>query len=182
MEPVEAARILTAAARVLSDDLAASKSVFIRWELVKRLAAVTARMEPAGAARTLSNALAAETDSVARRDLVRALVSALLGVRSDSLEPARDATLLAVGTSTTPRNLLPLLQPHFQPPQRPLPPHELVKLLKHPLFVGEARRAVLDALEVTYNRPFKDHWEFAEYAQKHQPHLDLLSRPKRPHP
>jgi hypothetical protein len=58
----------------------------------------------------------------------------------------------------------------------------LVELLKHPLCVGEARRAVLDALEFTYKRLFKDQWEFVEYAQKHQPQLDLLTPPKRPEP
>jgi len=51
--------------------------------------------------------------------------------------------------------------------------------LKHPFCVGEARRAVLDALEFTYKRPFKDQWEFAEYAQKHQPQLDLFTPPTR---
>ena len=54
--------------------------------------------------------------------------------------------------------------------------------MKHPFCVGEARRAVLDALEFTYRRPFKDQWEFVEYARKHQPHLDLLTPPKRPEP
>jgi hypothetical protein len=33
-----------------------------------------------------------------------------------------------------------------------------------------------------YQRPFKDQWEFVEYAQKHQPQLDLLTPPKRPEP
>ena len=62
----------------------------------------------------------------------------------------------------------------------PVPPQTLVELLKHPFCVGEARRAVLDALEFIYSRKFKDQWEFVEYAQKHQPQLDLLSPPKRP--
>jgi hypothetical protein len=55
----------------------------------------------------------------------------------------------------------------------------LVELLKHSFCIGEARRAVLDALEYTYQRPFKDQWAFVEYAQKYQPQLDLLSPPKR---
>ena len=49
--------------------------------------------------------------------------------------------------------------------------------------LGDARRrAVLDALEFTYNQPFKDQWEFVEYARRHQPQLDLLTPPKRPEP
>jgi hypothetical protein len=58
----------------------------------------------------------------------------------------------------------------------------LVELLKHPFCIGEARRAVLDALEVTYQRSFADQWEFVAYAEKHQPHLDLLTPPKRRQP
>ena len=73
-----------------------------------------------------------------------------------------------------------MLHSHFHPQSRPLPPQTLVELLKHPFCVGEARRAVLDALAFTYNRPFKDQWEFVEYAQTHQPQLDLLTPPKRP--
>jgi hypothetical protein len=61
-----------------------------------------------------------------------------------------------------------------------LPAEELVDLLKHPLCIDKPQRAVLDALEFTYKRPFKDQWEFVEYAQKHQPQLDLLTPPKRP--
>lgn len=74
---------------------------------------------------------------------------------------------------------LSLLHPHFYPQPRPLPPQTLVELLKHPFCVGGARRAVLDALELTYKRSFRDQWEFVEYAQKHQPQLDLLTPPKR---
>ena len=74
------------------------------------------------------------------------------------------------------------LHPEINPRPQPLPPQALVELLKRPGIFGEARRVVLDALEVTYQRPFKDVWEFVEYAQKHQPPLDLLSPPKRTSP
>ncbi|MBM3980981.1 MAG: hypothetical protein FJ304_11980 [Planctomycetes bacterium] len=75
-----------------------------------------------------------------------------------------------------------LIHPQVQLRPKPLPAQDLVELLKHPFCVGEARRAVLDALEFTYKRSFKDQWEFVEYAQKHQPQLDLLTPPKRPEP
>ncbi len=55
-------------------------------------------------------------------------------------------------------------------------------MLKHPFCVGEARRAVLDALAFTYQRPFRDQWDFVEYARTHQPHLDLLTPPRRHQP
>lgn len=89
---------------------------------------------------------------------------------------------IATGCFASPYNLLPslpLLHPHFHPQPRPLPPQTLVELLKHPSCVGEVRRVVLDALEFTYSRKFKDQWEFAEYAQKRQPQLDPLTPPKR---
>jgi hypothetical protein len=63
---------------------------------------------------------------------------------------------------------------------RPLPPQQLVELLKHPFCVNEARRAVLDALEFTYDRKFADLWEFVAFAEKEHPELDLLTPPKRP--
>lgn len=55
-----------------------------------------------------------------------------------------------------------------------------MELLKHPFCVGEARRAVLDALEVSYDRKFADLWDFVAYAEKEHPDLDLLTPPKRP--
>jgi hypothetical protein len=107
-------------------------------------------------------------------------LSALLVGTAVPRQRLQYAPLLSVGSFATPHNLLPLAlsDPHFLP--RPLPPQELVELLKHPFCVGEARRVVLDALEVHYKRAFKDQWEFVEYVQKHQPQLDLLTPPKRP--
>ena len=40
-------------------------------------------------------------------------------------------------------------------------------------------RAVLKASEFTPAQTFADRLEFVEYAQKHQPQLDLLTPPKR---
>lgn len=42
------------------------------------------------------------------------------------------------------------------PTPRPLAPQVLVNLLKHPYCVREARRVVLEALELTDDRPFPD--------------------------
>jgi hypothetical protein len=95
------------------------------------------------------------------------------------------STVLAAGGFVPPSGPFPalsLLHPSFHPRANPLPPQLLVDLLKHPLCVGAMRRSVLDALEFTYQRSFKDLWEFVEYAQKHQPQLDLLSPPQRTAP
>ncbi len=40
----------------------------------------------------------------------------------------------------------------------------------------------LDALEVTYQRPFRGQWDFVEFARVQQPHLDLLTPPGRLQP
>jgi hypothetical protein len=72
------------------------------------------------------------------------------------------------------------LHPDALPKPRPLPPQQLVELLKHPFCVKEARRAVLDALEVTYDRQFADLWAFVAFAETEHPELDLLTPPKRP--
>jgi hypothetical protein len=56
----------------------------------------------------------------------------------------------------------------------------LVDLLTQPVVVKEARRAVLDALEFTYDRKFADLWAFVAFAEKEHPELDLLTPPKRP--
>jgi hypothetical protein len=65
------------------------------------------------------------------------------------------------------------------PMSRRLAPQVLVDLLTHPYCVREARRVVLDALELTYDRPFADLWEFVAFAEVGHPELDLLSPPKR---
>ena len=66
------------------------------------------------------------------------------------------------------------------PKPKPLPPQVLVDLLKRPFVVREKQRAVLNALEVTYDRKFKDVWAFVAFAEKEHPELDLLTPPKRP--
>ncbi len=71
------------------------------------------------------------------------------------------------------------LHPAVLPEPRPLPPQQLVELLKHPFCVNGPRRAVLDALEFAYDRQFADLWEFVAFAEKHTD-LDLLTPPKRP--
>ena len=72
------------------------------------------------------------------------------------------------------------LHPAVLPKPRTPPAQKLVDLLKHPFCVKEARRAVLDALEFTYDRQFADLWEFVAFAEKEHPELDLLTPPKRP--
>jgi hypothetical protein len=60
---------------------------------------------------------------------------------------------------------------------RYLPP---VNRLKHLLCVKETRRAVLDALEFTYERPIAGVWAFVAVAEKEHPEPGLLTPPTRP--
>jgi hypothetical protein len=75
---------------------------------------------------------------------------------------------------------LALLSLAAEPPPCRLSTQELVDLLKHPLFVGEPRRAVLNQLGNRYRRTFADQWEFVAYAKEHLPDIDLTTPPKRP--
>lgn len=102
------------------------------------------------------------------------------GVSVKDYAQARGAALIAAGSAAAHGVLtsIALMDPHFRPQRRPLPPQTLVELLKHPFCVGEAQRAVLDALGFTYGRTFGDRWEFAEFAQQHQPGLDLFTPPE----
>ncbi len=50
-------------------------------------------------------------------------------------------------------------------------------LLKHPLFVGQARRVVLNQLENRYRRTLANQWDFVRFVQQQQLGLDFLSPP-----
>jgi hypothetical protein len=181
MEPNQAADILAPA-------LAKETDPDARESLAAGLSVVAARMQPTRAVDVLVAALRDGTDASARRHLARGLSTVTLGVPSDARERSQNPTFV-VGSFATPRNILSslaLLHPHFHPRPRLLPAQDLVELLKHPFCVGEARRAVLDVLEFTYKRPFRDQWEFVEFVEKnnirneHGQLIDLLTPPKRP--
>jgi hypothetical protein len=178
MEPAEATR----AARILLDHFVMHPND--RHVLGHAWEALAARVAPAETARALTSALGRAATPYFRNWLTADLGRATLGLFSDMRPLARIASARA-GAFATPHNVLPalpLLHPHSYPHVQPLPPQELVELLKHPFCIGEARRAVLDALELTYQRSFADQWEFVAYAEKHQPELDLLTPPKRSDP
>jgi hypothetical protein len=76
--------------------------------------------------------------------------------------------------------VLPLARPLFVPRAPQLPDTELVELLKHPLCVDPARRAVLDVLGVRYQRSFTDLWDFVHFADDRKLNLDFTRPPRRP--
>jgi hypothetical protein len=75
---------------------------------------------------------------------------------------------------------LALLGPAVEPVPCVLSTRQLVDLLKQPTCQDPARRVVLDYLQHRYQRRFRNHWDFVEYAREHLPDADLTSPPKRP--
>ncbi len=104
------------------------------------------------------------------RDVPHALEALCFGLSREELHRRKAFPAVAGG----------LVSPDSLPKPKPLPPQVLVDLLKRPFVVREKRRAVLNALEFTYDRKFEDVWEFVAFAEKQHPELDLLTPPKRP--
>ncbi|MGH7168798.1 MAG: hypothetical protein ACRELG_00780, partial [Gemmataceae bacterium] len=59
-----------------------------------------------------------------------------------------------------------LLQSAVQPLRWRLSDQQLVDLLKQPLCVGPARRAILDHLGDKHQRTFADVWDFVRFAEE----------------
>ena len=76
----------------------------------------------------------------------------------------------------------PTLQPALEPVPYRLSTAQLAELLKHPMCVGAARRAVLDQLGNRYHRRFPDVWAFVRFVKESLPDIDLTSPPQRPEP
>ncbi|HEY1190659.1 MAG TPA: protein kinase [Gemmata sp.] len=194
MDPTQGAQKCAEAIDVLLALMRSVRAVF-RATLAEGIVSLAARVEPHRSIQIrtlLAESLLADTGGVSDPNfpdyplyLAESLKSNATGVTENGWRQNRNALLLATGCFSSRHSVAPalsLLHTNMQPQPRLLPPQTLVELLKHPFCVGEARRAVLDALAFTYNRPFKDQWEFVEYAQKHQPQLDLLTPPRRPEP
>jgi hypothetical protein len=151
--------------------------------LAEPLSALAARLEPqvAGeAAATLTQAMAKTNDPSVLPPLAEPLSAVLGNAHHDKRATAVTATIASLHDGQgLPGGVL-LLRPTAELFARRLSDQDLVELLKHPLCVGEARRAVLDELGIQHRRTFADLWEFVEYAEKHLPEIDLKSPPKRP--
>jgi phenylpyruvate tautomerase PptA (4-oxalocrotonate tautomerase family) len=175
VSPDDAARL----AKTLTDAMAKTTNSDTLRELAGGVAAVVSRMSPELATRILLDSMLSEGT---RPVLAKTLRTFACGL--PMLERER-VGLLAVGgfgSSCGVLSELPLLRLDFHPQGKPLPAQPLVELLKHPFCVGEPRRAVLDALEFTYNRRFADQWGFVQFVRDNKLPLDLLTPPKRSKP
>jgi hypothetical protein len=79
------------------------------------------------------------------------------------------ATLLGAGQRRAPEGPLAMVR---------LSDQDLVDLLKGPLCVGRARRAILDQLQTRHQRTFADQWDFVRFAEDHQLGLDFTRAPQ----
>jgi hypothetical protein len=131
-----------------------------------------------GAATALVRAMSKTTDPGELNRLAESTVVALTGfppTRNASTAATVVAVLVDRGSWPTTLAVLSLVQ---SPPPCRLSTPQLVDLLRHPLCVGQARRLVLDQLEIRYNRTFADQWDFVRFATD-ELHLDLSETPSR---
>jgi hypothetical protein len=172
-----------AAAAQLARTMAQTTYGYALDELAPALAAVAVRLEPRVAAAQLSQAMAKTTDYGALEELARGLVAVLTREprehRCQRIASLPGAVGLALAPASLPLTVAHLAQALESLPD-PLPPALLVEVLKHPLCVGEARRAVLDVLGARYERRFADQWEFVRFAEGQKLGLDFTTPPKRP--
>jgi hypothetical protein len=133
----------------------------------------------AEAVATLAQAMTKSTDPGVLQSLAQGLSAVLnqepAAHRSQRVRSVTGAVGLG-GTSTS--LLLPVLDPALAPLPEPLPAMTLVELLKQSLCVGEARRAVLDALGTRYHRHFTDQWDFVHFAEEQKLGLDFTTPPQ----
>jgi hypothetical protein len=76
------------------------------------------------------------------------------------------AAAVCVDDGTGIASALALLSLSVEPPPSRFSTAELVEMLKEPLCVGPARRAVLDQLENRYRCKFAYQWDFVRFAQE----------------
>jgi hypothetical protein len=175
------------AADALLAALAKSNNPSAVYSLAQGLAALGGRLDAAQAGKAADALLAARawpdaSDAFALKLLERGLGAVLGRLSPDDLSHRVRALTGVVGAAAGPAHLCTfpaLLQPATEPVPPPLPAQTLVNLLKQPLCVGLARRAVLDQLQRHYGRPFADQWEFVRFAQERRLGLDLTSPPRR---
>lgn len=107
-----------------------------------------------------------------------AFVTHLSGEMDDSNALPRLHSRLAL--PMTPKGCLAELRGRAAEPfRRRLSDQQLVDLLKLPLCVGPARRAILNQLEAHHQRKFAGRWEFVRYAEVQKLNLDFSTTPQR---
>jgi hypothetical protein len=186
MEPREAAQASAHAARTLIQVMSTTNDPNALRTLAEGLSAVAARMEPREASNVSTVAAALLTLALSRNsnpDSAQAL-STVLGDQDESPRRHRIRAVAAtVGYLQDNRGFpgaLVLLRPAAEPFRHWLSDQELVELLKLPLCVGPARRAILDHLGNRHGRTFTDQWDFVRFAEERKLGLDFTNPTQRP--
>jgi hypothetical protein len=174
------------AAALLIQAMSKTAGLYASGPLSQGLAALATRLDPNQAneaAALLIQTMSKLTDRVAWKELPQGLAAVLtretIGRREQRAASVTGSVGLGTFSSALPLPLV-VLAPAMEALPEPLPPQMLVDLLKHPLCVGEARRAALNALAIRYQRAFADQWDFVRYAEAQKLGLDLISPPRRP--
>jgi serine/threonine protein kinase len=197
MNPQDAARVCAEAAATLLQAMSVPETVNGSDRLnyvADALSAMAAHMEPREATRVYEKAALIFMQTMTKTYDRKWQASLAYGlsiilhrerghyVLSFPVRRANRASIL-VGLGASPTVLVPtaaLTHPALGSPPEPLPAETLVQLLKHPLCVGESRRAVLDALGTRFGRSFVDQWDFVRFAEEQKLELKLAGPPKRP--
>jgi hypothetical protein len=179
MGPQEAAATLTQAMAQMTDPNALPHLAEGLWAVAARMGPKEAARVSAEAAATLTQAMAQTTDPYDHEALTKSLSVLLSNVRGNERAVAVAAAVGCLRDGPSLPSVLLLLRPAVEPLPHRLSDQDLVELLKQPLCVGPARRAVLDQLEYRYQRKFADHWEFVRFARQKNLGLDFTSPPKR---
>jgi hypothetical protein len=153
-------------------------------EAAEAWTAAAARLEPEDAKEVAATLLQAMSKELNYPEAFRQGLTPILTREAMSCRDQRPRSIAGTLGLATPLSFLAAapahLAPALEPQPEPLPSQMLVDLLKHPMCVGEGRRAVLDALGVRYKRTFSDQWDFVRFATERKLGLDFTTPPQRP--
>jgi tRNA A-37 threonylcarbamoyl transferase component Bud32 len=180
MRPSDAVRACAEPAQTLITLLSSGPTLRGREDRVVILLALASRLEPRDGVDLLLSAFGSVTESRATRQLAQGLAALARGVSAEQASLTAAGAARAAGALAGPGGgAHAAAQLRLLPEPKPLAPVDLVELLKHPYCVGEARRAVLEALEGAHGRKFADQWEFAGFAAALPAPPNLLAPPRR---
>ncbi|MFL5342519.1 MAG: hypothetical protein ACJ8F7_20425, partial [Gemmataceae bacterium] len=177
LEPNDAAHRCSAAAHAVRRAIEKNTSDVNTAVLVVHLGELARWTDPQQACPLLLEALSRAPQSRLSSPNMKSFAQALVGVDAPARQ-RRTAAVAGVIGGTGPLAALAALPVAAQPLPCRLDTPALVELLKHPLCVGEPRRAVLDQIELRYGRKFVDVWEFVEFANQQGLKLDFTRPPK----
>jgi hypothetical protein len=175
----------TQAAATLYQALSKTNDHEALLRLARALSTVAARLEPEEAARASARAAATLTQAMSttnERFTLEPVAEGLSAALGDGRRAKRIEAVVAIiglvydsqGLPGTPA----LLRMAAEPFARRLSDQQVVELLKQPLCVGAARRAVLGHLGMRHGRAFADRWEFVRFAEEQRLGLDFITPPQ----